>query len=169
MSGEFALQLFEINQQLARRLVTRVLILGQNATHDLLEFLWRARDQVPNWRGIVISDGHHHVMQRLAAERTLSADELVENHAQAEEIASAIKFLSANLLWRHVTGRAQKYSGPGFETCRYSRIAGAVICQFLFSQLRQPKVEHLGVAIGPEHDVFRFDVAVNYSGGMRGA
>ena len=34
---------------------------------------------------------------------------------------------------------------------------------------RQAEVEHLHVAVGPDHDVLRLDVAVHDAGGMRGA
>ena len=120
-------------------------------------------------RRVIIGNCHHCVMEGLAAERSLTANQFVEHHAKAEQIAPSVELMTADLLGRHITGGAEQYPGPRLEARRDPRIARTIFLEFLFSQLGQAKVEHLRIAVRSQHDVLGLDVAMNDSGSVRGA
>src|SRR3954467_5763511 len=99
-------------------------------------------------------------MHRLSAKRPLAADEFIEHHSEAEQIAPSIQSLPADLFRRHVAGGSEQYSSARLEPRSHARIAGAVGRNVFFGKFGQAKVEHLRVTIRPQHDVFRLDVAV---------
>ena len=69
----------------------------------------------------------------------------------------------ARLLRRHVGRRAQHRARPVFRLIVVDRSRRLVV-----DDARQPEVEHLHVAVGPDHDVLRLDVAMDDAGGVRG-
>ena len=86
--------------------------------------------------------------QRVAGERLLSRQRLVEDHAEREEVCPAIDGLSFHLLWRHVVRRAEEL--PGRRQVR--RIRG---------DLRDAEIGDLRAKPGADDDVRRLDVAMD--------
>ena len=78
----------------------------------------------------------------------------------------SIDCVSTRLFRRHVTGRSDHNSRTGayLDCWRFGGDSGSC----LFGQLCEPEIKHLHIAIGPHHDVFRFDVAMNDSGFVSG-
>ena len=82
-----------------------------------------------------------------------------------------IQFLRPRLLRRHISDGAERGTGTGqmFRVHRL-RVKRGNLARRTASQtdLRQPKVENLGVAALGDEDVRRLDVAVDDAFGMRG-
>src|ERR1044072_2299202 len=87
--------------------------------------------------------------------RIFATRHLVKNRAQAEEVASIIQLLTAQLLRRHV-GHGSRYN----VDLRHNARAFTRQWSFL-NRLGQSEVQHFHVAAGPDHDVFRLDVAMD--------
>ena len=102
-----------------------------------------------------------------AANGDAPRDHLVEQHAQRPDVRPRVHLLPACLLRRHVRGRADHGSRIGLQDG--ARRVGASQLRCRRRELRQPEVEHLHEAVGPEHHVLGLDVAVNDAGGVRGA
>ena len=88
----------------------------------------------------------------LARERADAACELVENDAQREQIRPLVHVQAFGLLRRHVVGGPEQHTVLGR---RHGVVRGPA------EELRQPEVDHLHVAVGPHHHVFRLDVAMH--------
>src|SRR5688572_12845823 len=58
-----------------------------------------------------VGDGEHELRHRLALERELAAQHLVERDPEREEVAPAVDLLARELLGRHVRRRAQHHAG----------------------------------------------------------
>src|SRR5262249_45980126 len=94
-------------------------------------------------------------------------DHFIQYGPQAEDVASAIRLPPLRLFRRHIRKRPHYHAGGG----EWRRGGGESVFPQLppsLNQLRQPEIEHLHVAVSPNHDVFRLDVAVNNSLTMRG-
>ena len=81
----------------------------------------------------------------LAFKWTLAGNHLVEHHAHAEQIAATIEQFAQYLLGRHVVRRPDNLAGNGH------RLAGA----------RDSKIGNLHHAVSGQHDVSRFDIAMD--------
>src|SRR5262249_28421496 len=95
---------------------------------------------------------------RCAGKGRTSRNHLVENGAQAEDIGSKVELLAASLLRRHIARRSH------YRT-RLSSLYGG--CGGWFRDPRQTEIDEFDYAVGPEDDVFRFDVPVNHLGLVR--
>jgi hypothetical protein len=87
-----------------------------------------------------------HDRRRSAGERLLAGQKFVEHHAGRKNVRTAIDRLSHELLGRHVRGRAEH--GTGLRILR--RL-----------DARDAEVGDFDLAIGPDDDIRRLDVAVN--------
>src|SRR5262249_43510496 len=96
-------------------------------------------------------------------EWSLAGDQFVKDHSQAEQIATPVQLLTANLLRRHIVRRSQEDPGLRFEHGSHRRVAGVIVPKFVFRQLSEPEVEHLGITVRAQYVVFRLDVAMNYA------
>src|SRR5271163_5030846 len=96
-----------------------------------------------------VRDLLHEVGARVSLEWSPSDQQLVEDDAQAEDVAAAIDTVSlaTSLLWTHVSRRPS--------------ILGAVADVLFFE--RQAEIDHKRLAGGVEEDVAGFDVSVNES------
>ena len=94
-------------------------------------------------------------------ERAAAGEELVHDDAEGELIGAEVHLFARRLLRRHGTGRAHDQPGVGAER-------GPLPVVFHHRQLGQAEVQHLQVAVGPDHDVLGLDVAVHDAAPMRG-
>ena len=101
----------------------------------------------------------------VAAANGRSGQQLVEHHAEREDVAARVERLARGLLRRHVGDRADDHAGPRVRAdhARVSRRRRAG-----FEQLGQAEVGELGVAVLRDEDVVGLDVAVQDAGGVRG-
>ena len=99
-------------------------------------------------------------------EGQLPGGHLVENGSKREQIGSGIQFFRPRLLRRHVSNRAERGTGAG-EMIRVHRTRRCVersnVARRTARQtdLRQSKVQNLGVATLGDENVRRLDVAVD--------
>src|SRR6266700_7631475 len=96
----------------------------------------------------------------------MAGEHLKDNDTEAENIAPAVQRNAAGLLGRHISGRAEnharrrRYSLESFGTAARDRIS---------ARLCQAKVHDLYAAVAAEHDVVRFEIAMDNPGLMGGA
>src|SRR5438477_8399305 len=92
----------------------------------------------------------------------MPAYHFVKHHAKTPDIGSFINVPAARLLGRHITNSPEY--GPEIRLNQQQRfVSWHRRRQFLLRELCNPEVEHFHVAVRPEHDVLRFDVAMNGS------
>ena len=96
-------------------------------------------------------DFFQHFLGGVALERALQRDQLVERHAQREDVGPVVNAdpLTGCLLGRHVIRRARE-------------VAGARKRERVF-HLGQAEIGHLGPAFRGEHDVGGLHVAVDHA------
>jgi hypothetical protein len=96
---------------------------------------------------------------RGALKRRLSADYLVEDDAETEDVAPVIDSLSPGLLGRHVSDRPHDFSGIRFST--RERLDVAVLAGEGLHELGKTEVDDLGMAGFGHHDVGGLYIAVD--------
>ncbi len=136
----------EIALHLVGALVPLVRILGERAHHDHIELV---RDVGPQRRGRLRRGGevlHRDLDRRLAVERRLAGQQLVEDDAERVEVGARVDLASLGLLGREVLRRAD-------DRARLGHLARA--------GARDPEVRHLHAALAVDEDVVRLDVAVH--------
>ena len=151
----------EIDHQVAHRLVAIRRVLLERLLDDGTKEHWNVLGQ--RRRGIV-RDGVENGNGRGTPERTAAGQELVQHHAEGEDVTAGIKALPRRLLRRHIGQRTDDDSCLGLQLSHGRRIAVAVF----FRQGRQPKVGKLRVAARRDENVLRFDVAMKDAGLVRG-
>jgi hypothetical protein len=160
--GEGFSETLQIEQEVLRGLIAFLAILAQRLGDDALQLGGSFRLQR---RRLPLEDRDEHVGRRLPIEWPPAGDHFVEHHAQTEDVGPGVHLDAACLLRRHVADRAEHGSriGPGRERGR----GGGGLARGALRQLRQAEVEDLDVAVAPEHDVLRLDVAVRDPGFVR--
>jgi hypothetical protein len=104
-----------------------------------------------------VQDGVQVLDRRAAPERRGAAEHLVEQRAHAEEIRARVSRLTAGLLGRHISRRAE-------ESARHRALARDGLG---LRPLRETKIEDLDAAIHCQKDVGRLQVAVNHPDRVR--
>src|SRR5439155_16560604 len=98
----------------------------------------------------------------------------VKNHTETPDIGTFINWRAVRLLGRHITNgseygpkirRSKCHRSCPVRRSRPLRRSGCEgwIGEDGFGKLRDPKVEHFYVAVRTQHDVLRFDVAMDNS------
>src|SRR2546427_1161846 len=88
---------------------------------------------------------------------------LKEHHTQTPDVRALIYLTTARLFRRHITGGAHYQTRTRIhQNLRRRLCAGAG--KFAFGKLCQSEVEHFYIAITSDHDVLRFDVAMDDPG-----
>ena len=101
--------------------------------------------------GFRLLDLLEHLEERIATERGLAREHLIEGRAEREDVGPVVDATGVGeLLGRHVAGRAEGGAGRG--------VGGR---HFLGHDLRQPQVGELHLPAPGEQDVGRLDVAVD--------
>ena len=125
-------------------------LLGQGDLEEAVEPRGQASDAAGDRHGRFMSDGVHERGEVLAGEGALSAERLVKNYREREQVASPIQRPPSDLLGRHVGGGAQGRS-------RLGELGGG--------KARDAEIGDLGGAVGgAQKDVRRLDVAVDDPG-----
>src|SRR5207249_3570717 len=117
----------------------------------------------------------------VAREWRMPGYHFVQNHAETPDVSGFINPADCRtrLLGRHIANSPEDRAKIGVSEChrscpvRRSRPLRRSGCEGWigeggFGELCNPKVEHFHVPIRPEHDVLRFDVAMDDSCFMRG-
>ena len=122
--------------------------LRQALVDDALELDRDSRAQARDRVGLLVE---YRVENRLlvkAFERQTTGRHLIEHHAEGPDIGAMVGLVAQRLLGRHV--------GRGADGCA---LAGQL--RRRRGQLRQAEIHHDGAALGGDHDVGRFDVAMD--------
>ena len=95
---------------------------------------------------------HERVQWRFLPERRLAGEHLVQDRAQAVDVAARADncMMPGGLLGRHVAGRADNHAAARDVAVR-------------LEQLHQPKVGDIGIALGVQEDVGRLEIAMHNS------
>ena len=105
----------------------------------------------------------HRLYAGVAFERALACDHFVEDRAEAENIGTVVKVVSAHLLGRHIAHRAHDGSRLGWMG--HCRIFARGCPAGLFCQA---EIQNFYPAVFGEKDVVRLQVAVNDAFFVRG-
>ena len=93
-----------------------------------------------------------------------TADCLVQNATEGEDIGARIGRFAQRLLRRHVTDRAEDSAGCGGPGHCGARGIGRT--DGLDLEFSKAEIEHLRIPRMGDHDVFRFEIAVDDSGAV---
>src|ERR1700676_1641755 len=101
-----------------------------------------------------------------AAEQALAGDQLMEHHAESENVGALVGVLAAGLLGGHVGGGAEDHAGFGHAHGQRGRMLGARTGSG--SHFGESEVEYFYSAVGFDLDVGRLEVAVRDASFVRG-
>ncbi len=123
-------------------------VFGQRFLNHRFGGRWQLRIELSRRRRRLCDMLHHDGRGRISLEGYAAANHLVQHDAQRVQIAARIHRLTRGLLRRHV-GRRPHHAAGGAEL---SRIA---------EHLGDAEIGQDRLALGREHDVGRFDIAMN--------
>src|SRR5205823_5430852 len=103
---------FQSKDEIARRLEPLIWTLFEAVFENPVEL---AGNLVSPWkfRRVVPQNSSHRLAHRVAAERALSCQHLVENAAEREDIAARIYIAAGYLFWSDVTNSPHDSAGVG--------------------------------------------------------
>ena len=107
-----------------RRLEAVLAVLLQAVAHDVVE---RGRDvasRLRQLRRLLPHDRGDRVARRVALERLLAGEQLVQDRAEGEDVRAVVDRQAADLLGRHVAHRAHHRAGLGVAAAGAGRRAG---------------------------------------------
>src|SRR4029077_7032418 len=88
-------------------------------------------------------------------------DHCVQKYAETPDIGPLIYRRAACLLRRHVTDSSQYRPQIGVSECHRSCPVRRSLGEGGFGKFCNPEIEHFHVAVRPEHDVLRLDIAMD--------
>jgi hypothetical protein len=142
----------QLREQLSHVLVPVLPILSQRFPNDAIQ-LRRDFPLSQNVRGVVLENRGNRRGDGGSAKRRPIGEHFEHHHAKAEDVASSVDVAPLSLLRRHVRRGAEHDAGE--------RLVRRGAARFRCQPLGQPEIDHLHHAIGPQHDVFRLDVAMD--------
>ena len=95
---------------------------------------------------------------RVAGKDLFSGQQVVRHTPERVQIGASIDVLAERHLRCHIGGRTHDHALDCGQRLRAVNGRG----------LDETKIEHLDVAVAPDHDVFRLDVPMNDARGMSG-
>ncbi len=133
--------------------------LGRHAGDELAQRLRRPLDRGP----------HHRIAAVLRIMRRPPREQVVERRAERVDVAALVDRLAAQLLGRHESRRAEHDAGAGLDRITVGHRRGDARDAYLAAgrivgladHLREPPVDHHGLAELARQDVRRLDVAVD--------
>ena len=136
--------------------------LGEHPTEDGAEARQAVDLARAGRRGIPQDRGHR--LRRIVAQKRMSARrQLVQDHAQREDVGPRIQRAPEHLLGGHVAGRAHPCAGFGEQGRRVTAHLGAGVGG---ERLGQPEVHHFHVALRRDHDVGGLEIAMHHAAAM---
>src|SRR6266550_1967249 len=126
------------------------------------------RDVTRERRWFLFKNRRHHLFWCVAGKRRMPRYHFVKNYAETPDIGAFINLRAARLLRRHVTNGSQYRSQIGLSECHRSCPVRRSLGEGGFGQFCNPEIEHFHVAVRPEHDVLRLDVAMDNASIVRG-
>jgi len=126
----------------------------------------RGRHHLLQRTGIGLQDLRYDVALRRPFERRAARYHFIEHRAETEEVAPPIEGHAAHLFGRHVSRRAD----------RHPRLRGDVdrrawrqrtLAAWRLGQFGDAEIHDLYQAVGPHHNVFRFDIAMRHAHRVR--
>ena len=117
--------------------------------------------------GSSLQDRRHRVARRVALERLLAGEQLVEDRAEGEDVRAVVDRQPADLLGRHVAHRAHDRAGLGVAAAGARRRA-RLLGRSRVDALGQAEVEDLDVAVVRHEDVLGLQVPVDDALAVRG-
>src|SRR5436190_15442737 len=130
------------------------------------------RDVIRERRWLPLKKRRHHLWwcacravalrRRVAGEWHMAGYHFVKHHAETPDISGFINpaDCGTRLFRRHITNSSQYRTQIGLSECHRSCPVRRSLGEGGFGEFCNPKVEHFHVPVRPEHDVFRFDVAM---------
>ena len=147
-------QTTQIHDDLAHRLIAIVTCLFERLLDDAPQ---SGRQFLSERSRRLVDDRMHRVERGVPCERSSSFEQLVEDDAKREDVATSVERLACGLFGGHVRGRADHHVGS-----RAGHLSAVALA-------RQTEVGKLRVSVLRDQDVFRLDVAVQDAGRMRGS
>ena len=138
----------EVVGQLAARLIASGRVLGESPRDDADQLLGDLGVLLPKGRRLLRDDLEDEAGDRVAAERLLSRDHLVDDRPHREEVAAAVDRGAPRLLGAHVRRRPEQAPGGREVLGRIGHLGDA-------------EVGDLHPVARLHHDVGRLDVAVD--------
>src|SRR6266496_6738385 len=109
-----------------------------------------------------MEDCVHRVDSVFVDEWAGAREHLAKDDAEREDVAAKVNSLAEQLLRRHVVDRSQKRSRLCFDAEeRFVRAIGCERTLTTRNKFRQAEVQNLRVTVSANHEIFRFQVAVN--------
>ena len=141
----------QVLSHLLRRLIAAVRILLQRRQANRLQVDRHPPIHLPRRPRLLVHDLGDHLVAVLGGERPLQRQQFIKRRAQRTNVGAAIQRrlrpAACDLFGAHVCRRADEFAGHGH--------AG------LFQHPRQAEIVHAQAAIRPQHQIRRFDVAMN--------
>ena len=153
----------EIDTEIRDGLITEIRILVERFGDDPFELRRQTAGVQAQGRRLPIKNGDERVAGRRTGERRTAGDQLVQHDAQAEAVRTPVDVQAACLLRRHVRDRPDHHPDAGVDGPRGARIG--IRCTL--GELGDAEVEHLHVAVRPQHQVVGLDVAMHDAGRVR--
>src|SRR6266498_3009578 len=119
------------------------------------------------WCRLLLQNQGNGFSWSFSSERHMCGDHFVENRSEAPKVCTRIDVGSLSLLRRHVVSRAHHGAGASVDHCFSGRF-GVGGRTGRLSQFGEAKIQNLDVAVAPDHDVLRLDIAMDDAGGVRG-
>ena len=136
----------QIEQHVLHRLVPLTRRLAEHLGYNRLQLLGAFRHELAERGGILTAYVVHQVRGCGAVEWPLVGKQLINQDSQGPNIRAFVGVLAVILLGRHVGERAHQHTGHGPRG---------------FKDPGNAKIHHLHRTVLVDHDVARFDVAVN--------
>ena len=149
----------EGEREVVRRVETLLGILLDAMPHDALETRRDALVRDGKIRRFFPEDRRHRLGRRVAAERSLAREHLVEDGTEGKDVRPGVGGLAFHLLGRHVTERA--HHDAGLRPGRSRRQVGHLSALFLMLQLGKAEIENLETAVLRHEQVLGLEVAVH--------
>ena len=151
--GQSCLDALEVLDELLGGLIAVLRVLGQGAQDDLVELRRYLRPQARGRLRQLVHVLHGDLDRRVAGERHLAGQHLVEHDAGRVEVGGGRHRRAARLLGREVLRGAHDRAGLG-------HLRGAVPRDPEVGHL-QPRLVRLHLLVGGDEDVVRLDVAMD--------